>query len=158
MPLFEYSEFDGSQSFAPLSAEMAFDRLSEHLLEHGEYVLRQLDRLNQDDADLLKLLVKEGYLENDEEGRLAVSPMAVKRIESKALDELFTTPRKGTIAKHTTEFKGAGQVRHDDSKPYEFGDPVANLNLHETLKNAMIRQGPRLTPVPSARKGEGREN
>src|SRR5262245_27063028 len=116
MPLFEYSEFDGSQSFTPLSAEMAFDKLSEHLLEHGEYVLRQLDRLNQDDADLLKLLVKEGYLEKDEKGRLAVSPMGIKRIESKALDELFTILRKDAIGKHPADFKGAGQVRHEDSK------------------------------------------
>ncbi|MBI3406795.1 MAG: VWA domain-containing protein [Planctomycetes bacterium] len=141
MPLFEYSEFDGSQEFKTLSAEMAFDKLSEHLLEHGEYVLRQLDRLNEDDTDLLKLLIKEGYLEKDEEGKLAVSARGVKRIESKALDELFTILRKDALGKHPTEFKGAGQVRHDDSKPYEFGDPVANLNLHETLKNAMIRRG-----------------
>src|SRR4029078_10560058 len=26
------------------------------------------------------------------------------------------------------------------SKPYEFGDPVSNLNLHETLKNALQRR------------------
>jgi uncharacterized protein with von Willebrand factor type A (vWA) domain len=30
---------------------------------------------------------------------------------------------------------------HDESKPYEYGDPVANLNMHETLKNALHRQG-----------------
>jgi uncharacterized protein with von Willebrand factor type A (vWA) domain len=40
-------------------------------------------------------------------------------------------------------------VRHEDSKPYEYGDPVANLNLHETLKNAVIREG---------RAGDGRVN
>src|SRR5690606_11722907 len=34
-----------------------------------------------------------------------------------------------------------GQTVHEESKPYEFGDPVANLNLHETLRNALHRQG-----------------
>lgn len=140
MPFFEYSEFDGSQQFRPLSAENAFDRVSEFLLEHGDYVLRQLERLNKDDADVLKLLIKEGYLEKDEEGKLTVAPRGLRRIESKALDELFNITRKDSLGKHATDFKGAGQVRHEDSKPYEFGDPVANLNLHETLKNAMIRQ------------------
>ena len=65
----------------------------------------------------------------------------MRRIEDKALDDLFIIARKDSMGKHATDFKGAGQVRHEDSKPYEFGDPVANLNLHETLKNAMIRQG-----------------
>jgi uncharacterized protein with von Willebrand factor type A (vWA) domain len=141
MPLFEYAEWDGSQEFKSLSAEALFDKLSEHLLEHGEYVLRQLQRLDRDQADLLKLLIKEGYLEKDEKGQYAVTSRGVKRIEEKALDELFTISAKGNLGKHPTDFKGAGSVRHEDSKPYEYGDPVANLNLHETLKNAMIREG-----------------
>jgi Ca-activated chloride channel family protein len=146
MPSFEYSEWDGSQQFRPLSADAAFDKLSEYLLEHGEYVLRQLERMPKDDADLLKMLVKEGYLEKDEKGQFAVTARGVKRIEEKALDELFQIERKDSLGKHDTDFKGAGSVRHEDSKPYEYGDPVANLNLHETLKNALVRQGPR-TPL-----------
>src|SRR5262245_17218966 len=139
MPTFEYSEWDGTQEFRTLAADMAFDKLSEYLLEHGDHVLRQLDQLDPDDADLLKLLVKEGYLEKDDTGRLAVAPRGLRRIEDKALGELFLIQQKGNAGKHETDFKGAGQTRHEDSKPYEFGDPVANLNLHETLKNAFIR-------------------
>lgn len=139
MPIFEYSEWDGSQQFRPLSAEMSFDKLSEYLLEYGDYVLRQLERLDNDNADLLKLLIKEGYLEEDEEGRIAIAPRGIRRVEHKALDELFQITRKDALGKHESDFKGNGQVRHEDSKAYEYGDPVANLNLHETLKNAFIR-------------------
>lgn len=146
MPTFEYSPWDGSQQFSPLSADQAFDKLADFLMEHGEYVLRQLERADKSDADILKLLIKEGYLEKDEEGGLAVSAKGVKRVEEKALDELFLISKKDTLGKHATDFKGAGSVRHEDSKPYEYGDPVANLNLHETLKNALIRQGAK-TPV-----------
>jgi Ca-activated chloride channel family protein len=141
MALFEYSEWDGSQEFTPLAAEAAFDRLSDYLLEHGEYVLRQLEKLDDEEADVLKMLIKEGYLEQDEKGRLVVAPKGIRRVETKALDELFQITRKDMPGKHPSDFKGAGQVRHDDSKPYEYGDPVANLNLHETLKNAVIREG-----------------
>src|SRR5271167_3082373 len=140
MPLFEFSEYDGSQQFRPLSADAVFDKISDHLLEYGDYVLRQLEKLDDRDAELLKMLVKEGYLEEDEDGKYAIAPRGIKRIENKALEELFTVNRKDTLGKHPSDFKGAGQVRHEDSKPYEFGDPVANLNLHETLKNAMHRQ------------------
>lgn len=141
MALFEYSQWDGSQPFTPLSAEAAFDKLAEYLLEHGEYVLRQLERMEPEDSDLLQMLIKEGYLEQDEKGQYAISPRGIKRIENKALDELFQITRKDAVGKHDSHFKGAGQIRHEDSKPYEYGDPVANLNLHETLKNALIRQG-----------------
>ena len=89
MATFEYSRFDGSRPFLPLSAENAFDKLSEYLMEHGDFVLRQLERMDEDDAEVLKMLIKEGYLEKDEKGQYAVSPKGVKRIEEKALDELF---------------------------------------------------------------------
>ena len=141
MPIFEFSKWDGSQQFRPLSADAVFDKIAEHLLEYGDYVLRQLEHLDENDADLLKMLLKEGYIEKDEEGKYAIAPRGVKRIETNALDELFNIQRKDTLGKHASDFKGAGTIRHEDSKPYEYGDPVANLNLHETLKNAAHRQG-----------------
>ena len=136
---FEYSEYDGTQEFRPLSAETAFDKLSDYLLEHGEYILKQLERLPPDDADVLKMLIKEGYLEKDEQGMLTVAARGVRRIEEKALGDLFLASQKDRLGKHETDFKGGGEVVHEDSKPYEYGDPVANLNLHETLKNAWMR-------------------
>ena len=58
MPAFEYSEWDGTQRFQPLSAEAVFDKFAEYLLEYGEYILRRLDRMDDDDAEVLKLLAK----------------------------------------------------------------------------------------------------
>ncbi len=141
MAEFDFSQWDGSQDFQPLSADATFDQLSDYLLEHGEHVLRQLERLAPDEADILQKLLKEGFLEKDEKGKLSLGPKGVRRIETKALEELFQITKKDSFGKHATEFRGAGQMRHEDSKPYEFGDPVANLNLHETLKNAVIREG-----------------
>ena len=154
MPLFEYSEYDGSQEFRPLSAEGAFDKLAEFLLEHGEYVFRQLERM-PDDADILKMLIKEGYLEKDEQGALTVAPRGVRRIEEKALGDLFLAQDRDRLGKHETDQKGSGEVVHEDSKPYEYGDPVANLNLHETLKNAWMRSFSR-DPKGSANVSSGK--
>ncbi len=140
MPSFEFSQWDGSQQFRSLSAESTFDKIAEHLIEYGDYILRQLENLDERDAELVKLLIKEGYLEKDEDGKFAVAARGVRRIENKALEELFAIQKKDAPGKHATDFKGAGQIRHDDSKAYEFGDPVANLNLHETLKNAIHRE------------------
>src|SRR5262249_17227129 len=97
MPFFEFSKWDGSHQFRPLSADALFDKIAEHLIEHGDYVLRQFEELDDRDAELMKLLVKEGYLEKDEEGKYAVAPRGIQRIETKALDELFTIQRKDTL-------------------------------------------------------------
>ena len=141
MPDHIFSRYDGSQEFTPQSADALFDELSNYLLDYGEQVLDNLRDWEQDNADLVEMLVKRGYVERDKEGNFVVTPKGVRRVENKALEELFNVNRKGSLGKHDTEFRGAGQVLHDESKPYEFGDPVSNLNMHETLKNALHREG-----------------
>jgi Ca-activated chloride channel homolog len=143
MPLYEYSKWDGSQNFQPQSADKVFDKIIEHMLQHGDQVLRQLDRLDEDDEanDVLELIQKEGLVEEDGEGKWQVTPKGLKRVQQGALADLFQTFQRDALGKHDTPQKGAGAVRLEDSKPYLYGDPLANLNLHETLKNAMIRQG-----------------
>jgi uncharacterized protein with von Willebrand factor type A (vWA) domain len=140
MPRYEYSEWDGTQEFKPLSADAIFDKLSDYLLNYGENVLRRFDDVDPEQQDLLELLVKEGYIERDEKGQYRVSPKGIRRVEEKALHELFQVFQRDTLGKHDTGQRGAGQVKHEDSKPYEYGDALANLNLHETLKNALVRQ------------------
>lgn len=141
MPQFEYSRWDGSQDFTPQSADKLFDEISNYLLEYGEQMLDQLEHLQDEHPDLVEMLIKQGYVEQDKEGRFAVTPKGVRRVESKALEELFDITRKDKMGRHETEFRGAGQTIHEESKPYEYGDPVSNLNMHETLKNALYRQG-----------------
>ena len=68
--------------------QQAFDRISDYVLEHGEYVLRQLERLDDDQADILKMLIKEGFLEQDEKGRLTVAPKGMRRIYGQVLAKL----------------------------------------------------------------------
>lgn len=62
-------------------------------------------------------------------------------MENKALEELFLASQKDKLGKHETPFRGPGETIHEESRPYEFGDPVSNLDLHETLRNALARQG-----------------
>jgi uncharacterized protein with von Willebrand factor type A (vWA) domain len=141
MPAFEYSRWDGSQQFTPQSADKLFDEISQYLLEYGENMLEQLEDLQDEHPDVVDMLIKRGYIEQDREGRFSVTPKGVRRVESKALEELFDITRKDKLGRHETQFRGAGQTIHEESKPYEYGDPVSNLNMHETLKNALYRQG-----------------
>lgn len=139
MPTFEFSRWDGSQEFSPQSADKLFDQLTEYLLDHGEQILPSLERLEEDEPEMIDMLVKRGYVEKDKDGNFRITPRGIKRAETKALDELFQITRRDKLGKHDTDFRGTGQTMHDESKPYEYGDPVANLNLHETLRNALVR-------------------
>jgi len=141
MPGFEYSKFDGSEEFSPQSADQIFDQFSEYLMHYGEDVLDNLERWEQENPDLVEQLVKRGLVEKDREGKYRVTPKGMKRIENKALETLFDVRDRGVMGRHETQFRGAGQTVHEESKPYEYGDPVSNLNLHETLRNAIQRQG-----------------
>jgi len=141
MPDFIYSRYDGTQEFTPQSADRLFDELSKYLVDYGEQILQNLEDWEEEHPDLVEMLIKRGYVEKDRDGRFLVTPKGIRRVENKALEELFNVTRKDKIGKHDTEFRGAGQTVHEESKPYEFGDPVSNLNLHETLKNALYREG-----------------
>jgi Ca-activated chloride channel homolog len=141
MAQFEYSKFDGSEEFTPQSADKVFDELTQHMLDWGDQVLDYLDQWEEEHPDVVDMLIKRGYVEKDAEGKYVVTPKGIRRVENKALEELFQIARKDKLGKHDTDFRGAGQTVHEDSKPYEFGDPVSNLNMHETLRNALFRQG-----------------
>ena len=141
MSVYEYSRWDGSQDFQPQSADAAFDQIAEWMLQHGDQILRHLDRLEDDAPEMLDLIQKEGLIEQDEGGQWRVSPKGVRRIQQNALMDLFQTFQRDALGKHDTPQKGEGTVRLEDSKPYVYGDSLANLNLHETLKNALVRQG-----------------
>jgi uncharacterized protein with von Willebrand factor type A (vWA) domain len=142
MARYEYTRWDGSQQFEPQSADKVFDQIAEYLLPYGEQVLRNLDRFEDDDApEILELIQKEGLIEKDSEGKWQVSPKGLRRIQEHALSDLFQVFTRDAIGRHDTPQKGDGTVRLEDSKPYVYGDSLANLNMHETLKNAYIRQG-----------------
>jgi Ca-activated chloride channel homolog len=140
MPLFEYSRWDGSQEFQAQSADQLFEQITEYLMQYGDSVLRQLDDIEEDENDLLELLQQQGMIEKDGEGKYRVAPKGLRRIQENALNNLFQTFQRDGIGKHETPEKGSGAIRLEDTKPYQYGDPLANLDLHETIKNAFVRQ------------------
>ena len=142
MSNYEYSKWDGSQEFQPQSADKLFEQISEYLLQYGEEVLRNLDDVDDDDLpEVVEMIQKEGLIERDEEGRWAVTPKGMRRIQDKSLHDLFQTFNRDALGRHETQQKGEGTVSLEDTRPYVFGDSLANIDMHETIKNAYIRQG-----------------
>ena len=142
MSLFEYSKWDGSQEFLPQSADKVFDQLSEYLLQYGDKVLRNLDDLDEDEMpEVVELIQKEGLIEQDSEGKWQVTPEGDPADPGQGPGRPVPDlpPRQRGPARHAAEGGGDGPAR--GTRPYVYGDSLANLNLHETLKNAYVRQG-----------------
>ena len=53
MPTFEFSRWDGTEEFTPQSADSVFDQLGQYLLDYGDEVLPMLERLEDEDREIL---------------------------------------------------------------------------------------------------------
>ncbi|MGH9038914.1 MAG: hypothetical protein ACRDZ3_01655, partial [Acidimicrobiia bacterium] len=122
-------------------AEADIERARELLGDEAADSLAELARL-------AKLLEEAGLIEN-RDGRYELTPRGLRRIGQRALAELFSRLAKDRIGGHEVERAGIGHERANEHKPYEFGDPFV-LNVGESVRNALRRQGPglpvRLTP------------
>jgi Ca-activated chloride channel homolog len=55
--------------------------------------------------------------------------------------EVFANLRQGQREGHPKVTAGQGGERIEGTKPYQYGDPVSELDLHTTLHNALTRHG-----------------
>jgi uncharacterized protein with von Willebrand factor type A (vWA) domain len=101
---------------------------------------RELEKLRE----LERRLEEAGYLRRKGE-RLELTPKGIRKIGLKALQDIFNRLQIGRQGGHRTDRRGVGIEATHDTKPYEYGDHF-NLNLQQTVMNAVRRQGPG-TPV-----------
>lgn len=97
---------------------------------------QELEKLKE----LEKLLEEAGYLKRKGD-RLELTSKGVRKIGLKALQDIFNRLQIGRSGGHRTDRRGIGIEATQDTKPYEYGDPF-NLDLQQTVMNAVRRQGP----------------
>lgn len=140
-----YGEFDGEE-FPTQDSLFGFDQLMQFIMEHGEQALKAIEQMMNDpkdeaQSDLLEQLLKDGMLDKDGQGRLRLTPRAVSKMQRRALMEVFANLKEGQREGHERVTPGPGGERIEGTKPYQYGDPVAELDLHQTLHNALTRHG-----------------
>src|SRR5215831_10553286 len=85
-------------------------------------------------------MLEEAGLIEQREGRLELTPRAIRAIGNKALSDLYRKLMKDRPGSHQIQRSGVGAEPAYEHKPYEFGDPF-HLNVQETVKNAIWRAG-----------------
>ena len=122
---------DAATSPADL-VEIDPEKIRETLGEDAASALEQLSRLTNE-------LIEAGLVDRVE-GRLELTPRGLKTLGSNALRDLFSSLRQDRSGQHQMATIGQGHESAYDTKPYEFGDPF-RLDLHQTIRNAIARQG-----------------
>ena len=102
--------------------------------------LRQLQELAQ---DLLREWAERQGLERDGKG-FRLTPRAYRLFQGKLLERIFSELEASRTGRHTGPVVGEGSVELEATKPYEFGDSLAQLDLTQSMLNALVRQGPGL--------------
>jgi len=138
---YRYAEWNG-QEFPTLEELDLLDGLMDLLLTYGERAAEALDhlQLSAEERAALQKLFDDGFLEKTGV-QWRLTPRAINRMQRRALMEVFARLQRGAGDSHETSRPGAGGDRVEDVKPYEFGDPISDLDLTQTLRNAIRRGG-----------------
>src|SRR5262245_21250330 len=140
-----YGEYDGMEFPTP-DKLFGFDQLMQFIMQYGDQALKAIQQMlndpnNPEQSEMLEKLLEEGMLDKDGKGRLRLTPKAVGRMQRKALMEVFANLRQGQREGHEKVTPGQGGERVEGTKPYQYGDPVSELDLHQTIHNALARHG-----------------
>ena len=140
-----YGEFDGEE-FPTQDKLFQQDQLMDFVLQYGEQAMKAIEQLLQNpqseaQKEMLEQLLKEGMIDKDGKGKARLTPKAVTKMQSKALNEVFAHLKDGRREGHEKVTTGQQGERIEGTKAYQFGDPVSELDLHQTLHNAMHRHG-----------------
>jgi uncharacterized protein with von Willebrand factor type A (vWA) domain len=112
-------------------SELDLEELREFLGEEAYEHLKYLKGVEQ-------MLEEEGYIQRTSHG-LKLTPKGMRKIGDKALREIFQMLNKGRWGNHNTAARGSQGERLEETKKYEYGDPM-NVNITETLMNALEKR------------------
>jgi uncharacterized protein with von Willebrand factor type A (vWA) domain len=112
-------------------SELDLDEIRQLLGDEAYEHLKYLQNVEQ-------MLEEEGYVVRTNHG-LKLTPKGIRKIGDKALREIFQMLNKSRWGNHSTSLRGSQGDRMEETKKYEFGDPL-NVNIRETLMNALERR------------------
>ncbi len=90
--------------------------------------------------DFKKLLEKSGEVERTKRG-FQVTPKGERRIRQDSLNEIFATLQAGSSGDHRTPVAGKGGERLSETRPWQFGDNLSDLDSLTSMSNAVRNHG-----------------
>jgi len=102
-----------------------------------------LRRLADQIEEYVRELADRQGLEKTKHG-FSLTPKAYRLFQGRLLERIFSQLDASRSGRHQGPVAGEGAVELQQTKPYEFGDSVTNMDTVASMQNAMIRNGPGL--------------
>jgi Ca-activated chloride channel homolog len=150
---FHFTKFDPDEG-----GKSKFDQLLDLFMQLLTYTsgdvsealdwMNQLDRqyeLTNDEygiGDFIDDLKDKGYLtEDNEKNEIKITPKTEQGIRKRSLEEIFGKLKKTKSGDHQTFKPGQGDEVSPDSRPFQFGDMLEQIDFTESIRNAQINHG-----------------
>ncbi len=105
--------------------------------------IEKLNELQQQVQDYLREMAEQQGLERTR-GGYQLTPKAYRLFQAKLLEQIFSQLQPSRSGRHQGPIVGEGAVELQTTKPYEFGDSAAQMDIPASFTNAMIRGGAQL--------------
>lgn len=93
-------------------------------------------------GDFIDDLKDKGYIsENEQTSEIRITPKTEQGIRKKSLEEIFGKLKKTRSGEHQTFKPGQGDEVSPDSRPFQFGDMIEQIDFTESIRNAQINHG-----------------
>lgn len=105
--------------------------------------LDELARLQRQVEEYLRDVAEQQGLEKTKQG-FQLTPKAYRVFQGQLLERIFSDLSAARSGRHQGPVVGEGAVEMPRTKPYEFGDSAAQMDIPATFTNALLRSGPGL--------------
>jgi uncharacterized protein with von Willebrand factor type A (vWA) domain len=93
-------------------------------------------------GDFYEDLKDKGYIKEDEQnGTIKITPKTEQTIRKKSLEEIFGKLKKTKQGNHHTFKPGGGDELNPETRPYQFGDTLEQIDFTASIRNAQINRG-----------------
>ncbi len=106
-------------------------------VEQGE--MEQLGQIQQLVEDYLAEMAEQQGLAH-EQGVFQLTPQAYRIFQGTLLARIFSDLEASRTGRHQGPVVGDGAVEMQQTKPYEFGDSLAQMDIPQSFINALLRQ------------------
>ena len=102
--------------------------------------MASLEEMRNQVENLVREMAERQGLDRDPgTGAFRLTPQAYRVFQSRLLERIFSNLQPGRSGRHSGRIEGEGSVELPQTKAYEFGDSLANMDTTQTVINAMLR-------------------
>src|SRR5215213_9420812 len=148
-----FTKYDPSQN-----SKSSFEKLLDAFMQLLTYTsgdvaealswLTELDKeynLTNDEygmGDFIEDLKDKGYIdENRQTGEIKITPKTEQGIRKRSLEEIFGKLKKTKSGDHNTFKPGLGDEVNPETRPFQFGDMLEQIDFTESIRNSQINHG-----------------